>query len=182
MPGEKSLIKNKQIVAELSGKLNKALAGVIVDYRGINVETDTKLRRELRENTVDYFVVKNTLLKLAAKENGLSGLDSVLEGTTAVALSNEDAVAPAKFLGKFAESQANYFNIKGGFVEGRVISAEEVMSLSKLPSKEILVAMALAGLNAPISGFVNVLNANIRGLAVALKAIAEQKGETPAGA
>ena len=174
MPSEKILEQKKQIVAELTEKLKSACAGVIVDYKGINVSDDTKLRKELREAGVDYFVVKNTLLSRAAKEAGLEGLDPVLEGTTALAVSKEDHVAAARILCKFAETNKS-IKTKAGFVEGKTIDVAEVENLAKLPSKEVLVAKALGGLNAPITGFVTVLNGTMKGLVVALNAIAEKQ-------
>lgn len=174
MPSEKILEQKKQIVAELTEKLKSACAGVIVDYKGINVADDTKLRKELREAGVDYFVVKNTLLSRAAKEAGIEGLDPVLEGTTALAVSMEDHVAAARILCKFAEKNKS-IKTKAGFVEGKVIDVAEVENLAKLPSKEVLIAQVLGGLNAPITGFVTVLNGTMKGLVVALNAIAEKQ-------
>lgn len=174
MPSEKILEQKKALVASLTDKLKNSCAGVIVNYKGINVSDDTKLRKELREAGVEYFVVKNTLLQRAAKEAGLDGLEPVLEGTTAIAISKDDHVAAARILCKFAEGN-NFFKAKAGFIEGKVISEAEVNNLAKLPTKEVLVAKALGGLNAPISGFVTVLNSTIRGLVVALNAIAEKQ-------
>ncbi len=176
MPNANVLEKKKALVDELAEKMKNASSGVLVDYKGINVADDTKLRRELREAGVDYSVVKNTLLRFAAQKAGFDALNSVLEGTTALAVSMTDAVAPAKILNAFAKKSGDKFNIKAGFVDGRVIAPAEVSSLAELPSKEELVARALAGFNAPITGLVNVLNGNLRGLVVALNAIAEQKG------
>ncbi len=173
MPSEKILEQKKQIVAELSENLKSACSGVIVNYKGITVADDTKLRKQMRE-TGEYKVVKNTLLKLALKDAGIEGLDSVLEGTTAIAISKDDYVGNAKVLCEFAE-KSKTFEIKAGFVDGNVIDAEGVKNLAKLPSKEVLVAQALAGLNAPITGFVTVLNGTIKGLVVALNAIAEKQ-------
>lgn len=175
LPSEKVLKKKQEIVSELVEKLKNAPSGVLVDYKGINVADDTALRKELRESGVEYFVVKNSLLRLAAKEAGLEGLDEVLSGTTAIALGSDDMIAPAKILGKFAEAHKEFFDLKIGFIEGQVISKEEVVALSKLPSKEVLIAQVLGGLNAPISGLVGVLSGLQRGLVVALNAIAEQK-------
>lgn len=158
--------------------MHNSVAGVIVSYKGISVEKDTKLRADLRNAGVEYTVVKNTLLSRAAKDAGLDGLDPVLEGTTALAVSPEDHVAAAKILAKFVEDngkQIKEFKIKAGFVEGKVLNKAEVEDLAKLPSKEVLIAKTLGGLNAPISGFVTVLNANIRGLACVLSAIAEKQ-------
>ena len=174
MPSEKILEQKKALVASLSDKLKNSCAGVIVNYKGINVSDDTKLRKELREAGVEYFVVKNTLLQRAAKEAGLDGLEPVLEGTTAIAISKEDHVAAARILCKFADEN-DFFKAKAGFIEGKVISEAEVNNLAKLPTKEVLVAKALGGLNAPISGFVTVLNGTIKGLVVALNAIAEKQ-------
>ena len=158
-----------------SEKIQAAVAGVVVSYKGINVAADTKLRRELREAGVEYAVVKNTMLHRAAEKVGLQDLETVLKGSTALALSNQDYVAAARILSKFAETSKK-FEVKAGFVEGKVIDVNGVNELAKMPSKEVLVAKALGGLNAPITGFVYVLNANLTGLAVALKAIAEKKG------
>ncbi|MBP0979598.1 MAG: 50S ribosomal protein L10 [Oscillospiraceae bacterium] len=176
MPSEKVLLEKQKIVSEIADKLSKAVCGVIVDYKGISVEQDTKLRAELRASNIEYFVIKNRLLKLALEKIGLSGLDYVLEGTTSVAVSYEDPVAPAKIIDKYSKELDSIFNIKAGFIDNKAADKESIEALAKLPSKEMLIAMTLAGLNAPIAGLANVLNANIRGLAIALNAIAEQKG------
>lgn len=174
MPSEKILEQKQAIVAELVERLNGSVAGVLVNYKGITVADDTKLRKELREAGVNYTVVKNTLLSRATKEVGLDSLNSVLEGTTALATSEDDYVAAARILCKYAESNKK-FEIKAGFAEGKPLSISEVNDLAKLPSKEVLVAKALGGLNAPITGFVTVLNGTIKGLVVALNAIAEKQ-------
>ena len=174
MPSEKILEQKKQQVAELSEKLKTAVTGVIVDYKGITVADDTKLRKSLRESGDEYKVVKNTLLGRALKEAGIDGLDSVLEGTTAIAISKDDYTGSAKALCDFAD-KSKTFEIKAGFVDGKVIDAAGVKNLAKLPSKEVLVAQALSGLNAPITGFVTVLNGTMKGLVVALNAIAEKQ-------
>ena len=175
MPNAKVLEEKQAIVKELAEKMKAASAGVIVDYKGITVEADTKLRRDLRNAGVDYAVVKNTLTSLAAKEIGFDALIPFLSGTSALAVSKSDAVAPAKILSAYAKKSGDRFKIKAGFVEGQVIGAEGVKALADLPPREVLVARALGGLNAPIAGFVRVLSANLSGLAIALKAIAEQK-------
>lgn len=174
MPSEKVLQQKQQVVEELKTRIANAKSFVIANYRGLTVEQDTVLRNALREAGVEYRVVKNTLTKFAAKANGYDGLEEYLSGPTAIAFSNDDAIAPAKVLAKF-EKQFEKLTIKGGVVDGVIIDASAVQELSKLPSKEELVAKILAGFNAPISGFANVLNANIRGLVVALNAVAEQK-------
>ena len=174
MPSERILKQKQKHVDQLAEKMKASVAGVVVSYKGISVADDTKLRRNLREAGVEYAVVKNTILRRAAEKAGLEDLDAVLKGSTALALSSEDYVAAARILSKFAGT-SNSLEVKAGFVEGKVIDQKNVAELAELPSKEALVAQVLGGLNAPISGFVCVLNANLRGLAVALNAIAEKK-------
>lgn len=175
MASEKILQQKQEYVEALTEKLNASVAGVVVDYKGITVADDTALRRKLREAGVEYAVVKNTMLRRAADKAGLSELDSVLEGSTALAISRNDHVAAAKIVSEYAEKNKD-FSIKAGFVEGKVIGTDEVEELAKMPPKEVLVAKVLGGLNAPISGFVGVLHANLRGLVCALNAIAEKQG------
>lgn len=176
MPSEKVLEQKKQTVTELSEKLKKSVCGVIVDYRGVDVASDTKIRGELRKEGVDYFVQKNTLIKLAAHQAGLPDIDNLLKGCTAVALSENDIVAPAKVLAKYLNTKGkDKIIIKGGFVEGKAATDKDIVAISKLPSKDVLIAMTLGGLNAPISGFVTVLNANLTGLVRVLNAAAEKQ-------
>ena len=144
MPSEKVLELKKQKVADLSAQLKNACAGVVVDYKGINVADDTKLRKELREAGVHYAVVKNTLLHLAVQDAGLQELDNVLSGTTAIALSEDDYVAPARILCKFADASKT-FTVKSGFLDGDVIGLEKINSLAKLPSREILLCTRDSG-------------------------------------
>ena len=158
MASEMILKQKQELVANLTDKLQNAVAGVVVDYKGINVEDDTKLRRELREAGVEYFVVKNTMLRRAAANVGLSALDSVLEGATALAISNDDHTAAARILTKYAENSKN-FTVKAGFLDGEVIDAAKVDELGKIPSKDVMVAITLGTLLAPISGLARVLNA-----------------------
>jgi large subunit ribosomal protein L10 len=174
MPSEKILLAKKETVKEISEKLKSAKAMVFADYRGLTVEQDTQLRSALRKAEVEYKVVKNSLTRFAAKENGLEGLDSFLKGPTAIAISDKDPVAPAKILSEFAK-KFDKLELKVGVVEGKIINVSEVKALAELPSREVLIAKVLGGFNAPISGLVNVLNGNIRGLVVALNAVAEQK-------
>ena len=158
MPSEKVLEQKKQKVAQLTEQLKNACAGVVVDYKGINVADDTKLRKELREAGVHYAVVKNTLLHLAGQDAGLTGLDEVLSGTTAIALSEDDYVAPARILSKFADASKT-FSVKSGFLDGEVISLEKISSLAKLPSREILLATVCNAFNAPIASFARAIQA-----------------------
>ena len=170
MASEKVIAQKQEIVANLKEKLTGSVAGVLVDYKGINVAEDTKLRKELREAGVVYTVVKNTLLKFAIDEVGFGALDAHLSGTTALAVSKEDPVIAAKILAKYAEDSKGQFSIKAGFLDGEVIDSDKVIAVGKLPSKEQLLVQLLS-----------VLNGNIRGLAVALNAIAE-KGQEEAPA
>ncbi|NLO45739.1 MAG: 50S ribosomal protein L10 [Clostridiales bacterium] len=158
MPSEKVLEQKKQAVTELTETLKGACAGVVVDYKGTNVTDDTILRKELREAGVKYTVVKNTLLRFAAKNAGLDGLCDVLEGTTAIAVSSDDHVAAARILGKFAEKHKN-FSVKSGFLDNDVISLDKIESLAKLPSREVLLATVCNVFNAPVSAFARVIQA-----------------------
>lgn len=179
MPNAKVLSEKQAIVAELSQKFQNAAAGVIVDYKGITVAEDTALRAEMRKNGVDYFVMKNTLARLAAKDAGLDSLCDYLTGSTSIAVCEGDPVAAAKVVAEFSKKLAaqQKFVIKGGFVDGKVITAPEVQALADLPSKEILIATVLGTMIAPIRGLATVLDANISGLARVVQAIADQKGE-----
>lgn len=156
MPNEKVLETKKAQVAEITEALNGAATGVLVDYRGLTVEEDTKLRNDLRAAGVKYFVVKNTLLRLAANQVGLEELDNMLHGPTALAVS-EDPVAPAKILFDFAKDN-DKVEIKTGFMDGKVMSMEELTTLAKTPSKETLIAKIMGSLNAPVSNLVRLLN------------------------
>ena len=158
MPRESVLAQKQQFVADLAEKLKNAAGGVLVDYKGITVEDDTKLRKELREAGIDYFVVKNKLLKRACEAAGIEGLDDVLVGTTAIALSNEDIITAPKILHKKAEGSDGKFSIKKGFVEGKAISKEEVEAYAKLPSKETLLSQLVFMLQSPIQRFAIAIN------------------------
>lgn len=157
LPSEKVLEQKKQIVADLTEKLKDAVAGVIVDYKGTSVADDTVLRKELREAGVTYTVVKNTLLGRAADEAGLGELKDVLEGTTAIAYS-DDHTAAARILKKFADTHEN-FTIKAGFLEGKVVDVATVESLAKLPSRDVLLATVLGAFQAPIAAFARAVQA-----------------------
>ncbi len=174
MPSEKTLQLKKEAVKELSEKIKAAKSFILADYRGLTVEQDTELRNALRKAGVEYRVVKNTLTSFAMKENDISGIDSFLNGPTSIAMSDSDMVAPAKVMSEFAK-KFEKLELKVGVVEGNVIDVEGIKKLAELPPREVLIAKVLGGFNAPISGLVNVLNGNIRGLAIALNAIAEKK-------
>ena len=159
MPSAKVLEQKKQMVADLVDCLNNSVAGVVVDYKGITVADDTKLRKELREAGVKYTVVKNTLLGLAAKSAGLDDITNVLEGTTAIAISPEDQTAAARILQKYADASKGKFSIKSGYLDGKVIDLAMIESLAKLPSRDILLATVCNAFNAPIAAFARVIQA-----------------------
>lgn len=158
MPSSKVLEQKKQVVADLAETLKNSCAGVIVNYSGITVAEDTKLRADLRAEGVKYSVVKNTLLKLAAKEAEIAIPDDVLNGTTAIATSADDYVAAARILSKFANTSKT-FEIKSGYLDGEIISLDKIDSLAKLPSREILLATVCNAFQAPIAAFARVCQA-----------------------
>jgi len=165
-----------QTVAEIKEKLSTTKGAVLTNYRGLTVAQDTKLRRKLREAGVEYRVFKNTMTRIAAKEAGIEGLDIYLEGPTAIAMSYTDPVAPAKVIADFVkEHKLQALEVKAGLVEGKVIDAESVKALASLPPREVLIAKALGSMQAPITGFVNVLSGSLRNLVYALEAVRKQK-------
>lgn len=164
----------EQVVSELAGKLASAKASFLADYRGLTVDQVNQLRGKLREVGVDYRVVKNTLLKLAAKDTGAACLEEYLAGPTAIAIAMDDPVAPAKVLSDYAK-QNSKFELKAGALEGKVLSLDDIKALSDLPSREVLLAKMLGSMNAPISNFVGVLAAVPRSLVQVLAAIQDKK-------
>ena len=169
MPNAKVLETKKSIVDALSDKIQNATSAVFVDYKGITVAQDTELRNQFRAAGVEYAVVKNTLTRFAANKAGYTEFDEVLNGTTSMASTTDDPIAPARVVCEFAKKTKNVVRIKGGMVEGKVLSVEELMSFGELPSKNALVAQVLGTFLAPISS-----------LAVVLNQILEQKGGAPA--
>ena len=158
MPSAKVLESKQAVVAALTERLKNACAGIIVDYKGITVADDTALRKELREAGVEYTVVKNTLLRLAIAATELNGLETVLDGTTAIATSADDYVAAARILSKFADTHKE-FNIKNGFLDTEVIDTAKIAGLAKLPSREVLLAQVLGAFQAPIAAFARAVQA-----------------------
>ncbi len=165
-----------QVIERLAAKLRVGSA-VLVDYQGMDVARTTDLRRRSRELGVEFVVAKNTLAKRAANEAGVEGLQEFLSGPTALAFS-EDPVASAKLMAEFAD-QVETFDLKGGVLDGgRILDEADVVALSKLPSREQLIAQIVGGISSPLTGFVTVLNNTVQGLVVALGQIAEQKQNT----
>ncbi len=171
---DKTLLAKTKVIDEIKEKIESSQAVVLVDYRGLDVAQLTELRKKYREAGVDYKVYKNTMMKFAFKDLGYDEFNEFLKGPSAVAFGIEDPVAAAKVTAEFAKKNEK-LEIKAGIVDGKIINIEEVKSLAELPSKEVLVAQVLGGLNAPIQGFTNVLQGTIRSLAIVLNAIAEKE-------
>ena len=169
MPNAKVLSEKQAIVAALSDRIKNASAGVLVDYKGITVAQDTELRTELRKNEIDYTVVKNTLTRFALDGAGLQELDSVLNGTTSLATSAGDPIAPIRVISEYADKLGGIFNVKAAFLEGKVLSEGEIKQIAALPSKDALYAQVFGTLLAPITS-----------LAVVLNQIVEKQGGAPA--
>ena len=157
------LERKKEIVKQIVDRLEKSQSTILADYRGLNVAQMNELRKQLREAGVELKVLKNTLMRRATEQVGLTDLHEHLTGPTMVAFSQEDVIAPAKILHQFAKKN-DALKIKGGVVEGRVVSVEEIKSLAELPSREGLISMLLSVLQAPIRNF-----------ALAVKAVAEKQ-------
>ena len=158
MPNAKVLSEKQAIVAALADRISNASAGVLVDYKGITVAQDTELRTELRKNEIDYTVVKNTLTRFALDKAGLQELDSVLNGTTSLATSTGDPIAPIRVISEYADKLGGVFNVKAAFLEGKILSEGEIKEIAALPSKDALYAQVFGTLLAPITSLAVVLN------------------------
>ncbi len=165
MPSNKILEQKQALVNELAQELKNSVSGVLVNYQGITVEDDTKMRKTLREAGVKYKVVKNSLTGRACDEVGFSDMKQYLTGMTAIAISENDAVAPAKILKEYAE-KIESFSILAGYVDGAVIDTKTVEALADIPSREVLIAKFLGSIKSPVYGF-----------AYAIKAVADKKAE-----
>ena len=163
MASENILKQKEEEVSKLAEKLKEAKVILLTDYRGINVADVTKLRADLRNTNSEYKVIKNNIIKRALDANGESGLDDLLEGPTAIVIGTEDYLEPSKVIYNFSKNN-EFYKIKGGIIEGKVMTAEEIITLAKLPSRQELMAK-LAG----------ALLGNITKLSVALDAVREQK-------
>ena len=158
MPSQKVLQEKEQIVAGIAQQFKTAVSGVFVDYCGLTVEEDTQLRNKFREAGVEYKVIKNTLTARAAKEVGFDALEPILNGPTSLAISMTDEVTPAKVVAEFAKTHEQ-LEIKGGFLDGKVLELAEVKQLAATPNRETLLAKLLGSLNAPISNLARTLQA-----------------------
>ena len=158
MPNAKVLESKKAIVDALADKLQTASSAVFVDYKGITVAQDTELRNRFREAGVEYSVVKNTLTRFAANKVGYTQFDELLNGTTAMASTTGDPIAPARVVCEFSKKNKNVVRIKGGLVEGTVMSIEQLQGFGELPGKDALIAQVLGTFLAPISSLAFVLD------------------------
>ncbi len=165
LPNAKVLSEKQAIVEELTKRIGNATAGVLVDYKGITVLEDTALRRELRAAGIEYTVVKNTLLRFAVDKCNLNEFDSVLNGTTSLATTEGDPIAPIRIVSEFAKKMNGKFEVKGGFMEGKVLPMADIDEIAQLPGKDALYSKVLGTMLAPITS-----------LAVVLGQILEQKG------
>ena len=165
MPSKSILEQKQAVVAELAELLKNSPAGVLVNYQGITVDADTKLRKALRESGVKYMVMKNSLTGRACDEVGLGDMKQYLSGMTAIAVSENDPIAPAKVIKEYAE-KIESFEILAGYLDGAVVTKDTVMSLADIPSKEVLIAKFLGSIKSPLYGF-----------AYALQAIIDKDGE-----
>ena len=169
MPNAKVLESKKATVDALTEKLQNATSAVFVDYKGINVAQDTELRNQFRAAGVDYTVVKNTLTRFAANKIGYSEFDELLNGTTSMACTTGDPIPPARIVSEFAKKNKDVVKIKGGMVEGKVLTIDELKAFGELPSKDALIAQVLGTFLAPITS-----------LAFVLDQICQAKGGAPA--
>ena len=165
MPNAKVLSEKQAIVEGLTQRVQNAASGVIVNYEGINVADDTQLRRELSAAGIEYTVVKNTLLRFAMDKCNITELDAQLNGSTALATTTDDPIAPIRILSEFAKKLNKTFAIKGAFMEGKVLPENDIAEIALLPGKDALYGKVLGTMLAPISS-----------LAVVLGQILEQKG------
>ena len=160
MASEKILAGKKSYVEGVKEIIGASMGGVVFNYKGITVEEDTKLRKELREAGVHYEVIKNTMLKIAIRGTAIEGLSDALKGSTAVAIANnEDPLAAARILNKFSEASKGKYEIKGGYLDGEVLDVAGVQKIANLPNREGLLSMLLSALQGNLSGLARVINA-----------------------
>ena len=164
------------VVEEIKEKLDSSAVAILTEFQGLNVAEMTELRKLFREANVDYKVYKNTLTSLAAQQLNVAGVDQYLVGTTALAISREDPVTPAKIVKDFSSKHRN-FKVKAGILNKEVIVSDDVIALADIPPREVLLGMVLGGIQAPVSGLLRVLQGPIQSLAFALKDLAKQKEE-----
>jgi len=174
MPKNKE--QKKEILRDLDEKIKKSKSIILATFDALEVKDNEELRNNLKKESGEYYVSKKTLLDLAFKNNSLSDIDiKSLPGKVAAVFAYEDQVSPAKVVFNFRKDHEGKIDFVGGILDGKMISKEDVENLAKLPSKQELYAKLVGSLNAPVSGFANVLAGNLRGLVTALKAIGDKK-------
>lgn len=166
--------QKEQMLQMLKEKMSSSQIIVMADYKGIDVQAMTKLRRKMRESGGELKVAKNTIIKIAARELGMEGADPYLEGPTALAFGIDDPVAPAKVMNEFIKEHKK-LEIKAAILEGQIIDAAQVRDLANLPSREVLLAKVLGGMQAPMYGFAGALQGLLRNLVYVLNAVHEKK-------
>lgn len=171
--------EKEAMVQSISEKLSRARSSILTDYRGLNVQEMTELRRKLTAAGIEYRVLKNTLTGLAAEKAKIEGLDKYLEGPLAVAFGYDDPVAPAKIIFEFAKDHKT-LEVKGAILDRKVIDAQSVKSLAELPGREQLLAMVVRAIQGPLSGFANALQGNLRNLVYSIDAVRRLKQEQTA--
>lgn len=162
-------------VEEIKEVISKAKVAIVSDYRGLSVAEITNLRRRLQKEDGDYTVVKNTLAKIAIKDTQFEGLSEFLKGPSAIAFGFGDEVAPAKVILQYLKEAKKTNEVKGGVLDGKVISASDVKAISSLPSKQELLAKIMGSLNSPAQGMANTLNGVARALVCAMEEVRKQK-------
>lgn len=157
MPNEKVLREKQEIVDELAERLTTSAGGVFIDYKGVNVAQDNELRSELRKNGVQYAVIKNTLANLAFDRVGFGEIAYILSGTTSLATAEDDPIVPIRIISEYSKKFGDIFNIKAGFMEGKVMDLSQVAEIAELPSKDALYSRVLGTMLAPITSLAIVL-------------------------
>ena len=158
MPSNSILAQKQAIVADLAEQLRNSPSGVVVNYQGITVDADTKMRKALREAGVKYMVMKNSLTGRACEEVGMGDMKQYLTGMTAIAIATDDPVAPAKVLKEYAD-KIESFQILAGYLDGAVVDKATVEKLADIPSKEVLIAKLLGSIKSPLYGFAYAIQA-----------------------
>jgi large subunit ribosomal protein L10 len=166
--------EKEKIVSELASKINNAKSLLLTDYKGLNVEEISDLRSKFRESSVEYHIVKNTLVKLSLEQLGIKQLVEFLEGPTAIAFGSDDPIAPAKVVTSFLKDKEKP-TMKAYYLDGEVYKGKEIDEISKLPSQEVLLTQLVGTINAPLTGLVSVLNNFLQQLVVVLNEIKNQK-------
>lgn len=172
--------EKRQVVTDFSKKTEGVQAAVLTHYRGLNVEQINTLRRRFREEKISYHVVKNTMMKLAAKGTDLEKLNDYFKGPTAIAISHGDPVSLAKILSEFVKTQPK-LEIKAGLIQGKVISPDEIKALATMPSREVLLAQILGGIQVPAQELAGVISSGLRQVVGVIQARADQLAESESG-